>query len=244
MWRPFLSQFRKYCPSDDIRVYVGSNVVTCNEPGVIPILSGEDTDWSSSYNKILTQIEEQKLLVLLDDYFLGSHVDMARLSRIVDFIFSTEAKYINCKSSLTLPPDEPTRDVEIGRYAHGVPYRATVCGFWDREYLMGLLMNGENPWDFEIMGSYRASYADGFFGLYNPLLDCRNLIEKGRWIPQSVKWAKKEGAVLNLDRRPMLKGANQIISKMKIIYFWMLLRIPWQRRVKWMNTLRRALISY
>ncbi|HJX10704.1 MAG TPA: hypothetical protein VJ733_09410, partial [Candidatus Binatia bacterium] len=141
-------------------------------------------------------------------------------------------------------PDEPTEFPGIGSYARGAPYRATVCGFWDRDCLMSLLLEGESPWNFEILGSYRTAYMDGFYGLTSPLFERRNMIEKGRWIPESVEWAQAEGVELKLDGRPMLAGTRGIISRLQAIYFHAMIRVPWRIRTGLMNKLRRALISY
>jgi hypothetical protein len=42
----------------------------------------------------------------------------------------------------------------------------------------------------------------------------------------------------------MLKGQNQILSRLKMLYFDWMLHVPWRWRVALMNKLRRALISY
>jgi len=172
----------------------------------------------------------------------ASRVDEKLFLKVVNFLFENDAKHI--KYWPNPRTDKPTEQLELGMYTKGAPYRATVCGFWDREYLMTLLLEGESPWNFEILGSYRTSYTDGFYGLKRPLFEFKNMVEKGCWIPQSVKWAKNEGIDLDLSNRPMLKGANQLMSLIKMAYFGVMMRVSWRKRVKLMNTLRRALISY
>lgn len=242
LWNPFLENFRRFFPVADIPVYLGSNLVKCDIPGVIPVLSGDDVDWSSSYRKILEQIPELKLFVILEDLLLASPVNEVGLQAALRYLFEKGAKHI--KYWGTPPPDEHTEDTWIGVHPRGAPYRATVCGFWDRSYLMSLLIEGENPWNFEILGSYRTSYTDGFYGLTRPLCAYRNMIEKGCWIPQSVEWARKEGIALQLDKRPLPEGGNRLVSRAKMLYFDLILQVPWRWRVALMNKLRRALISY
>ena len=222
--------------------FLCSNMVRCGEPGVIPILSGEDPDWSTSYKKILAQIKEPKLFVILEDLFLATPVDPEGFQAALSCLFEENALYIKYWSNPM--PDEPTENPWVGIYQQGAPFRATVCGFWNREFLMNLLIEGENPWNFEILGSYRTSYSDGFYGLRQPLCAYRNMIEKGCWIPQSVEWARKEGIDLELNRRPLLKGGKQLFSRVQMLYFDLMIRVPWRWRVALMNKLRRALISY
>ena len=242
LWPSFLQQFRRFFPVEDYPLYLGSNQVRCKDPDVITILSGDDPDWSTSLKRILAQIEEPKLFVILEDLFLSSTVDIEGFKAALSFLFEKNAMHIKYWERQL--PYGPTNNPRIGIYQKEAPYRATVCGFWDKKYLMNLLIEGENPWNFEILGSYRTSYLDGFYGLTRPLCTYRNMIEKGFWIPQSIAWANREGIALELDKRPLLKGENQLLSRAKMLYFYWMLRIPWRWRVRLMNKLRRALISY
>ena len=242
MWAPFLQEFRRFFPAESYTVYFGSNLVPCKEPDVIPILSGDDSDWSTSFKRILSQIKTPKLFVVLEDLFLAAPIDSEAFQAALSCLVEKNAmhiKYWAIPMSL-----EPTEDTRIGIYPKGAPYRATVCGFWDREYLINLLIEGENPWNFEILGSYRTSYSDGFYGLTQPLCEYRNMIEKGCWIPQSIEWAIEEGITLELDKRPLLTGGNKLVSRVKMFYFNLMRCLPWRWRVSLMNKLRRAFISY
>jgi hypothetical protein len=242
LWAPFMRQFRRYFPRGDWPIYVGSNLEACKEQGVTPILSGPDLDWSTSCKKILRQIPEDKIFLILEDLFLDRPVDEELFRRSLDLLRSRDAVHI--KYWGVPAPDRPSGFPEIGVYDRGAPYRATVCGFWDRKCLISLLLDGESPWNFEILGSYRTSYSDGFYGVTRPLCTCSNMVEKGKWIPQSVEWARGEGIAIELERRPMLVGGNRAISRMKMLYFRVMVRLPWRVRVAIMNKLRLALISY
>jgi hypothetical protein len=242
LWDPFLRQFRRYFPVGDMRMYLGSNTVPCPDPGVVSVLSGPDRDWSTSFVRILDQIPERKLFVILEDLFLASPVDRGAVESASAMLLGKDALHVKYWASP--PPETPTEDPLIAGYPRGAPYRATVCGFWDREYLRSLLIPGESPWDFEIQGSYRASYADPMYGLTRPLCDYRNMIEKGCWIPASVEWARAAGVPIQLERRPLLKGRNRLASRLKMLYFDAMLHVPWRWRVALMHKLRRALISY
>lgn len=242
VWPTFFKCFRENFPASDWPVYLGSNTKECHEPGVITILSGGDPDWSTSYKRILEQIPQRKLFVILEDLLLSSKVDENTLGTLVDFLFEKEANHIRYWANP--PPDLPTDNPLIGECAKGAPYRSTVCGFWDRKYLLGLLIEGENPWNFEIMGSYRTSYSNGFYATTSPLCGYQNMIEKGKWIPASVAWAKRNGVSLSIETRPMLKGGNQLKSLLQMGIFNLILHISWKYRVRLMNQLRKLFISY
>ncbi len=72
LWAPFMSQLRRQFPSAaGYPVYFGSNEVACREEGVIPVLSGKDRDWSSSFRSILQQVPARKVMVLLEDLMMA-----------------------------------------------------------------------------------------------------------------------------------------------------------------------------
>lgn len=241
VWSPFFKCFRENFPQGDWPVYLGSNTKKCHEPGVLAVLSGGDPDWSTSFKRILEQIHQKKIFVILEDIFLSSNTDENVLKSVVNFMFEKDANFIRYRPPA---PDLATDNPLIGECTKGAPYRATVCGFWDRDYLLGLLLEGENPWNFEILGSYRTSYSNGFYVTRSPLFEFKNMIEKGKWIPASVDWANQNGVPLCLEARPMLEGGSQLKSLLQMKIFNLILLIPWQRRVKLMNQLRRLFISY
>lgn len=223
-------------------IYIGSNTIAYQEIGVTTILSGHDHDWSTSYRCILEQIPEQKLFVILEDLFLASMINEEDFASIVEFVFDKDAKHVRYWASPL--PDAVTDNHLIGECKRGAPYRSTVCGFWDRHYLIKLLIEGESPWNFEIMGSYRTAYSEGFYATTAPICEFRNMIEKGRWIPDSIEWANMNNIPINYAARPILQGSHKLISRLQMIYFNLMTMIPWEFRVAIMHKLRKALISY
>lgn len=241
VWSPFFKCFRENFPQGDWPVYLGSNTKKCHEPGVVTVLSGSDPDWSTSFKRILQQIPEKKIFVILEDILLSSKTNGNVLKSVVDFMFEKNANLIRYR-----PPasDLATDNPLIGECLKGAPYRATVCGFWDRDYLLDLLLEGENPWNFEILGSYRTAYSDGFYAMTIPLFEFQNVIEKGHWVPACVDWANRNNVSLNMQARPLLNGGSQIRSLIQMKIFSLISMIPWRHRVKLMNHIRRLLVSY
>lgn len=243
IWDAFFDCFFKNLEvPKDVLVYLGSNTLTCQDSRVETILSGEDHDWSSSYKSILSQIPESKLFVILEDLFLASKVEADKFDSIIKFMIEKDAKHIRYWANPA--PDQSTGNSLIGESEKGAPYRTTVCGFWDKDCLINLLLDGESPWDFEIMGSYRSSYMNGFYSTHSPLCEYKNVIEKGSWIPASLNWAIAQKLDLDVTSRPLLKSRKHIASSLKMLIFDLVLKIPWKVRVKIMNVFRKIFISY
>jgi hypothetical protein len=242
LWPVALKQFKKHFKHSHLKIYVGSNTIRCNDPDVTSLLSGEDKDWSSSYLAILKQIPEKKLFVLVEDHVVISTIDPSRFTACIDFLQFQDANHIKYWS--TPSPDRSSDNPEFKVYDRGAPYRATVCGFWDRECLQKLLIPGENPWNFEVLGSYRTSYMDGFYGLATPLFSFINLVEKGCWIPHSLRVARGMGIEIETKPRSVLKGGRSLKSSIQVLYFKLMLKVPWRYRVSTLALLKKLFVSY
>jgi hypothetical protein len=239
----FVRLLRKYWADCPFKIYVGGNTRAFSEDeGVQPLLSGRDDDWSSSFRKILNQIDEKYIFVFLEDYVLTNSPSN---KDILDFLDVVKSEGIKNAHYYPAPlPDHVNQDQKYGVYLPGAPYRVTVESLWERKYLLQLLLDGESPWDFEIMGSYRCSYSGKHWCSMTPLFALVNLIEKGRWTHDAVRLNVSMGLGLDLKRREILRKGISLRSECEKLCFNMVKKIPWRYRVKMMNILRRLLISY
>ena len=241
LWKQYFSLFWKYYNGSH-QVYLGSNSVNYQGDKVKVIYSGEDIDWSTSCRTILRQIPNKYILLLLEDIFITSKIDTAKITQHVKYIKKNKAKHIHLGP--TPKPDKWIISQEIGVYEKGAPYRVNVVGYWDKEYLLRLLLDGESPWDFEIKGSYRTVYDDGFYCLQKPLFSTVHVLEKGRWLPEAVNYCKEHNISIEIEKRPILSSLTNLKSNLQEYYFNLMVKIPWRFRVRIMDILRKLLISY
>jgi len=241
IWDPLFRCFRKAWPNCPYPVYLGANEKTFDAgQGVTTLLSGEDKDWSTSCATILGQIPERWIWLLVDDLFLVAPVNQTRLEEAVNFMWRYESPHVH-----VLPlPTPPERRDGLGFYPKGMPYRVNLHGLWRKQYLEQLLLPGESAWDFEIMGSYRSAYDDGFYCLLEPFTASLNMIEKGRWIPDSYERFQRLNIANVVSDRTMFTAWDEIVRRLKVEYFKVVMHIPWRWRTKAMHVLRRLLISY
>lgn len=235
LWDPFFKQFWKYWPDCPYKVYLGSNETTYKNSKVVNVLSGKDIDWSHSYRNILDQIPENYLFVWLDDVFLISEINSDEFGKCFDYFKKNNGNH------MAFLPNKTIKE----RYyllEKGMPYRVCVLAFWKKTYLQNILINGENPWNFEIMGSYRASYDEGFFCVNYPLLEYIQLVEKKFWTKKGFEYCKNNNIQINEQSRPIQRF--ELFNKYKDIYFNLMLKCPWRIRVKIMGIFRKLFISY
>ena len=238
LWKPFFSQFHKHWKDCPYPVVLGSNTISYKKE--TSILSGPDKDWSSSLLRLLEQIKTQYVFLWLDDIFPISDVDAAYFTEALAFLRRKKGIHMHA-----YPIPTPDRvDGGFGVFDKGAPYRATALGFWRVEYLKTLLLPGESPWNFEIMGSYRISYDDGFYSVAHPFFERIHVVEKGKIFNNAFEYCRAHGIHLDTGKRHVLSGGGNIRSVLQSLYFNAVLRIPWRTRLKIMNLLRKLLVSY
>lgn len=242
LWPTFFEQFRRRWPECPYPVYLGTNTrVFTDHAFITTVRSGRDENWSTAARKILDQVRQPYLMVLLEDLLLIQDVDGNSVAETFAFMQRGSINHIQLACSL---PSDGGGAGRYGTIARGAPYRVNVCGFWNKATLQSLLLDGESPWNFEIMGSYRSSYLDGFLRMHEPPLRLVNLVEKGLFLPAAVQYCREHGINPSTDSRGIAHGCRGIVSLVKALWFNIMVRVPWRVRVATMNLLRKLLVSY
>jgi len=83
VWKPFFHVFRSRWPDCPFPVYLGTNHLECNEPGVTTINVGDDKDWASGVIKMLDHLDSSQVILFLEDFFFVETVDSTAVLRLV-----------------------------------------------------------------------------------------------------------------------------------------------------------------
>lgn len=242
LWDPFFTQFKKFWSDCPYKLYLGTNTFKYKNKLAKTILSGTPKDWSSDLFSILGQMKEDYLFIWVEDWLLTKRVNTQQFKRGFEFMSAHSANHIQMSS--IVPSDGPTNDALFGISEKGAPYRVTVCGYWNREHLKRLLIPGENPWKFEIMGSYRASYLEGYFTVKKTLLHIIRTVEKGKIRREAYEYCKRHGIQLSTQMRSVHGTLEHIQSSLQDMLFIVILKIPWKFRLRLMEICRRLLVTY
>lgn len=246
LWKNFLYQFEKHFPIESsMRLYFGSNELNVVHDHFINIKSGNDNNWSTSLKRILSQISESNIIIILEDLYISEDVDLIYLEEVCEYFIKNNIDHIQY---LTNPSMKTNRgEIRDGNYKFLpklIPFRITVCGIWNKSFLENLLIDGESPWNFEIMGSYRGGYSNKVYGLVNPIFNVKNMVEKGKWMNNSLIWAKKNGLRIDTENIKKMTKAEQFSSWIKFKIFNSVNRISWSTRLYVMNNIRKLLSVY
>ena len=242
LWVPFFSLLDKFWPNRPFPLYLGSNTKKYSSSSVKTILSGKPVDWSTDLLSILGKVKEKYIFLWIDDFFPIAEVHSERFLDGFKLLEQKQANHIH------VAPDDATFRRKSGKifaeYVRGMPYRINACGFWNKEHLTSLLIPGENPWKFEIMGSYRSSYYDGYYFFTQPLIEYIRVVDKGVISKRAYEWCASQGILLDVTRRHVESIVGEVKSAIINGMFQIILLIPWRFRVGIMEKMRKLLASY
>lgn len=243
LWNPFFAQFNKYWKRCPYKIYLGSNTLRYyGDRRIKTILSGFSKDWSSDVLSIINQIPEKYVCIMLDDLFLIQKVRPALVKKCFQFMENKRALHLHYEP--IVPPDEICDNTLFGVYKRGVPYRVTTIGFWQRDHLKIMLLPGENPWQFEIFGSYRSNYSDGYYCLREKLFNTIQIVERGKIFREAFEYCITHDIRLEAAGWQIHTRLHRIKSDIFRFIFLGTIRVPWKVRVNIMDFFRRVLISY
>jgi hypothetical protein len=217
LWGPFFELFFRYWPQCPYPVYLTANRKTHQDARVTTVLSGDDTDWSSSVRRSVAQVPEERVLFFYDDGLLTGDVDDQEIARYLSWFVSNGANYLRMRRALL----RPNRRVgpNIGVIDRGSMWRTSLFGsIWNKDLILCLLKDGESAWAFELEGVRRADAYDGFYGTYREVFSFIHGVERGKWFPWVPWYLARKGVSIDLKARQTLSlpdVARYVIGKPK-----------------------------
>lgn len=166
---PFSFLFNNYFSSNQEVIVAGYEQFPANLPdNFIPHSIGKQIDyplnkWSDGLIKLLDDFKDEVFLLFLEDYWIIEPVHLREVFMLYDYMI--QFKYVVKMDMFT-----------DRRYAGGVtPYgmcghipllksdpnsqyhMSFMCGLWNRENLLKILIPNEDPWQVELSGTSRLS---------------------------------------------------------------------------------------
>ncbi len=247
MWTPFFQLFRKYWPDCPFPVYLTTNQLDPAIPGVKVVQTGSPVDWSTEMIHALQQIPEERLIVLLEDYFILEPVDIQSLNRTLDVGESTHADFIKLgtfpASYDRLWPSVPIAGLQGYNFINSeAEYLVNLqAGIWKKNALNRILVRGESPWKFEIEASKRFA-KKGFTAItldpvkgrkdvHGPIVYLCGALTRGVLMRDAVRIARKEGILLETGTRKVETRLEELKRK-----FYISLPIPLRRVYSWFES--------
>jgi hypothetical protein len=242
VWPYSIASIDEYIKRENYKIYYVTNELEINHPDISNIKTGRDKNWSDSFINALEQIKEQQLFIWLEDMLFISKIDEKLFQKGFECIESRKFAHVHFRP---LPkPDLIKSCNEIGLYEKGRPYSTNLVGYWNKKILQKMLINGENPWNFEVFGSYRIQYYGLAGCLMNEPFDYLHLIEKGRWIPGVKKFLLNKYPEIPMAGRKDTRAVNKLLSIAKSTIFNFMMHLPWRMKMSFINIIRKLLGIY
>lgn len=208
LWNPFFQLFQRFWPDCNYNVYLLTNNMNFEYYNVHCIQVGRDISWSDNLIAALGTISENYILMFIDDLFLYDYVKSKRVEEIFNWMRSSCAKYV--RMNVMQKPDRPYNEY-VGISSKGTLYRtSTVLSVWEKHTLASLLVNGENPWEFEVYGTVRSEQYDGFYSTWEDHFPVYNGVIKGKWRRDIIKKIELLGVSIDRERRSVMNTSEML----------------------------------
>ena len=165
LWYGFFSLFNKYWPDCNNDIILNTETKSYEFKGLNirrPDVYVSGSSWSQRLLNSLNSVETPYIVMFLDDFYLKNLVDIEKLALCVQQMESNPGIKLFTFCWQPGPNKEVANfpDFELrGRFAK---YRINAqIGLWRVSYLKKMLKTYENPWQFEINGSFRSSLFGG-----------------------------------------------------------------------------------
>tara|TARA_B100000963_G_scaffold361702_1_gene398806 strand:+ start:6060 stop:6908 length:849 start_codon:yes stop_codon:yes gene_type:complete len=211
----FFKAFEKWWPNCPYPIVINteSNQYKSSFPASVHTSAYDSNtdDWGARLLSTLLEIESEFVLMVYDDFILEEKVDRDQIHKALLLLDSEEHAAVTYLINTSLPlmsSDDESLFVPI---KDNIEYRLNSApGIWRRQILMDYTFQGDNPWAWEVFGTYR-TWGDGLsYYSIGPNQDDifpynyskGGAIYRGKWVkevvdkalinyPLSIDWSKR-----------------------------------------------------
>lgn len=224
VWNTFFECYNKFWAERNVPTYLVTNETTPIFNGVQVITTGTEISWSRRVRTALSQIKEEKLLVLLEDYFFCEEINNNDIDKL---FFKFDKDHLDYLRLIPIPYEYKHKEKGLypldERFIYGVNLQASI---WRKEYLKKLLYDDDfSAWEFEARQKNDSKLKiNGKCATLNYVgLNYLNGVIQGKWYPKTVSKLKKSGIVIDTSKRDMIHRRKLIPM---YIQNWLLHHIP------------------
>ncbi|WP_146204676.1 hypothetical protein [Butyrivibrio fibrisolvens] len=211
---------------------------------------GLKRNWGGRLKKALKNIDTPYVLNYLDDFVLSEPIQNEEiLEKIIDFMDENPevaVVYLGSFPKWCFIIEEADNLKGFGIMPQCAAYKlSTFPAIWRRNALYRVTKDFETPWQWEMIGSYRASinYYGKFYACFeNP--DAEEMISKyfkfpwggalwrGKWNPEALELAKEYGVNIDTTNRGIFEDKSEFLESSthnvtiidKLAHKWLLFR--------------------
>ena len=213
LWDDCINLFDKYWKNRNYDVYLANNTKKVNYEGIKVINCGEKAEWSKKVSIALSNIQEDYVCLLLEDFFIGDYVENKIIDNTLNFIKNEKIKYFKITDNNRFTPtknpiykNKKNLKVIYDDTDYGISLQPAI---WEKKYLAELIGNENyNAWTFEINRLKEEKDGKKLI-LTGCIEDTRNILNikhgvlQGKLLPSTIKYFKKNNYNIKSDREIM-----------------------------------------
>lgn len=255
-WDPFFKLLKinwPQCENHKIILNTETKEYNCDFLDVTSVCGGDNVTWSARLKAILEKIDTEIVLFFLEDFFLQEKVNQDMFNEALQLISEDDSVgYIGLKySSERVFADKNFIPGErfFSRDLLATTYRITAMSvLWKKDWLIELLNEKENAWEFEVNASvrskkylYKVLEINNLNGVCPPVFTFEDKIKygygitQGQWLPKNKELFERFGIdadfstiginyklyeQANEDNAPNKPKKNALMNPIEIIYNW------------------------
>lgn len=201
LFEPFHHCMEKYWPSHPEVIYYTDGIIN---PYYRTIAIPHDLNhWTTGLREFLRQIDDDKVLLMIDDCFIRKPVDTARIEE-AEVEISGNIACMNFELSWD-DRDEPTALPGWKKRKHGAAYEVSLmCGIWQKDKLMDVVSRDCDPWTIELdqdSKGYDYYINSGWYIIdwgYRTFQPCG--VQKGSWTAECIRFLESEGLNIQYEK--------------------------------------------
>ena len=212
LWNPFFTQLKKYWTGFDYDIYLCTESIKFEYEGLrihCPLNVPKSNTWSENLMSLLSEINTEYIIFMLDDFWLKKAVNTEELAELLKIFDNDKNMGFLCllhqpSSTLSSSKDYPM----LVEYPRKARYRITTqVGLWRKSYLLKILRNHESAWQFEIYGNKRSRrFPENTYVLSNKTdaifdYDSGGVLYRGKFVEEYIEYfEEEEGIKLEKER--------------------------------------------
>lgn len=216
LWPYFFHFFFQHWPQAPQPVYLIANELRYDDPRVKTILVGPDQQWGSNTHTAISQIKEDLVLLLLDDFFFDAPFPEETFKTTLRQFRAAQGRLLELR--LHGRQGDMIEETWFRRSDPQNLCSGINSNLWSRDLLLEVAQSGLNIWQCE--SSVRQFLREGeqrFFFLDSDAPKQISFVEgvRGRfWKPEGAAYLKSHGLVPDFKRRPCPPQGQGFIHKL------------------------------
>lgn len=213
MWDDCMNLFHRFWKDCPYPVMFVNNSKAVEYENVEVLHAGDDAEWSRKVQLAVERADTPYICLLLEDFFVGEKIDTDVIKDTLKLIAEDDIRYFKIVNN-NRPLKNRDANYKGIKYLHVVPendeYGVSLqAAIWKKDFLKEVLgTENYNAWKFEFD---RVKEAEGKTGRPSKgvLVDDRNILKikhgvmQSKYLPFTVKYFKKKGLDLNIQREVM-----------------------------------------